>query len=217
MKGLASLIRRDLRAARSGSGGAGIGLVFFLLVVCLFPFAVGPMPQTLARIAGGVIWVAAMLASLLSLESLFQPDLEDGTLDQLLSSGVTVETVVVARMISHWLTAALPVIVLTPVAGVLLNLPTDQMLLLLASLLIGTPAVTAIGTIAAALTAGLRRAGLLMSLIILPLILPVLIFGVGVLDFSVGATALKLLAAISLLAVGLSPFAAAAGLRLALE
>ncbi|MEX6724729.1 heme exporter protein CcmB [Parapedomonas caeni] len=211
------LLTRELRLAWVERSGGAIALIFFLIVVSLFPFAVGPQPQVLARIAAGVVWVAALLACLLSLERLFQPDAEDGTLEQLVTHGLSFEAIATAKIIAHWLTTALPLLLLTPLAAILLNAPAASWGLLAAGLALGTPALSAIGGVAAALTVGLRRGGILISLLVLPLAVPTLIFGVGLLDPLAGVAALKWLAATTLVALSVSPFAAAAGLRAALE
>ncbi|MGK2286961.1 heme exporter protein CcmB [Pedomonas sp. V897] len=215
--GVFTLVGRELALVWAERGGGAIALIFFVIVGSLFPFAVGPEPQVLLRIAPGIIWVSALLACLLSLERLFQPDAEDGTLEQLVVSGQSLESVAVAKMIAHWLTTALPLVILTPIMAAMLNAPVEVWGTLLLGLLLGTPALSAIGSVAAALTVGVRRGGVLISLLVLPLAVPTLIFGVGVSDPLAGASALKWLAATTLLALAVSPFAAAAGLRAAME
>ena len=217
MGAFVALVRRDVALAWGQRGGGAVALLFFLIVIILFPFAVGPAPQVLARIAPGVLWVAALLASLLTLERLFQPDMEDGTLEQLVTHGLSAELIAAAKILAHWLATAVPLILIVPVGGVLLQLPAGAYLPLMLSLAVGTPGLSAIGGAAAALTLGLRRGGLLTSLLVLPLIVPLLIFGVGVLDPLGGDVALRYLAAAGLLGVAIGPFAAAAGLRLGLE
>ncbi len=202
------LIRRDLTLI-ARSPAVWMPVMFFVLVAALFPFAVGPDARLLARIAPGVVWVAALLASLLPVETLVAPDVEDGTIDQLASRGVAMELVMTARIIAHWLGFALPLIAALPVAGVLVGMEAATGWRLALALLLGTPALAALGVVAAALTAGLRGGGALAGLIVLPLALPVLIFGVG----AEVAGALKLLAAASLVVLAVSPFAAAAALR----
>jgi heme exporter protein B len=192
-----TLVRRDLSLI-ARSPALWMPVMFFVLVAALFPFAVGPDARLLSRIAPGVVWVAALLAALLPVETLFAPDMEDGTLDQLASRGIAMEIVAAARILAHWLGFAILV-------G--MNNATGWNLAL--ALLIGTPALAALAVVAAALTAGLRGGGALAGLIILPLALPVLIFGVG----AAAPGALKLLAAASLVAVAIAPFAAAAALR----
>ncbi|MCH8683785.1 heme exporter protein CcmB [Pedomonas mirosovicensis] len=215
--GVFTLVRRELQLVWAERGGGAIALIFFVIVASLFPFAVGPEPQVLLRIASGIIWVSALLACLLSLERLFQPDAEDGTLEQLVVSGQSLEAVAIAKLIAHWLTTALPLVMLTPITAAMLGAPVDLWGALLLGLVLGTPALSAIGAVAAALTVGVRRGGVLISLLVLPLAVPTLIFGVGVADPLAGASALRWLAATTLLALAVSPFAAAAGLRAAME
>ncbi len=201
------LVRRDLALALRRPGALALPVVFFVLVAALFPFAVGPDARVLARIAPGVIWVAALLASLLPVETLVAPDVADGTLDQIVVRGIALETWTAARLIAHWLGFAVPLLVALPVAGVLLGLPALGPLAL--ALALGTPALAALALLAASLTASLRGGGALAGLIVVPLALPVLIFGVGI----AAPGALRLLAASSLVLVALTPFAAAAALR----
>ncbi len=204
-----TLIRRDLALALRRPSALLVPVVFFVLVACLFPFAVGPDAKLLGRIAGGVAWVAALLAALLPVETLVSTDRADGTFDQLVARGVALETVAAARLASHWLGFALPLVAALPVAGVLLGLDGAALGRTALGLLLGTPGLAALALIAASLTADLRGGGALAGLIVLPLALPVLIFGVG-LD---SAGALKLLAASSLVLVAVAPFASAAALR----
>jgi heme exporter protein B len=202
------LLRRDLwLIARSPA--VWLPVMFFVLAAALFPFAVGPDARLLARIAPGVLWVAALLASLLPVETLLAPDVEDGTIDQLMSRGIALELVCAVRILAHWLGLAVPLLAALPVAGVLLGLEAAAGTRLALGLLIGTPALASLAVVAAALTAGLRGGGALAGLIVLPLALPVLIFGVG----SDADGALRLLGAASLVAVAIGPFAAAAALR----
>lgn len=215
---MTALIARDLAMRFGRWGGIALPLLFFLLVASLFPFAVGPEPKLLARIAGGIMWVAALLAALMPIDTLFEPDRADGTLDQLAARKVPFELVAAARMLSHWLAFGPPLLLTLPLAAALLNLPSEAMPRLLAGLALGTPALAALGVVAAALTTGLRGAGALAGLLVLPLALPVLIFGAGTMgDGPAAAGAIKLLAASSLFLVALSPFAAAAALRASLE
>ncbi len=205
------LVRRDLTLALRRPAALLLPVVFFVLAAALFPFAVGPDTKLLLAIAPGVLWVAALLAALLPVETLVAPDLADGTLDQLIVRGVALETFVAARLVAHWLGFALPLLMALPLAGVLLGTPALAPLAL--GLLIGTPALAALALLAASLTAGLRGGGALAGLIVLPLALPVLIFGVGVAQ----PGALQLLAASTLVIVALTPFAAAAALRAGAE
>ena len=203
-----TLVGRDL-ALLVRSPALWMPLLFFVLVAAIFPFAVGPDARLLARIAPGVVWVAALLAALLPVETLVAPDLEDGTVDQFMVRDVALEIVMAARIVAHWLGFALPLIAALPIAGVLLGLDAATGVRLALALLLGTPALAALGVVAAALTAGLRGGGALAGLIVLPLGLPVLIFGVG----SLVPGALQLLAAASLVTLAVGPFAAGAALR----
>ena len=203
-----TLIARDLALLRLRASAVLVPVIFFVLVAALFPFAVGPDAKLLTRIAGGVLWVAALLAALLPVETLVAADRADGTLDQLVSRGIALETLTTARLVSHWLGFALPLLAALPVAGVLLGIDGAVLGRTALGLLLGTPGLAALALIAATLTAGLRGGGALAGLIVLPLALPILIFGVGG-----GASALKLLAAASLVLVAVAPFASAAALR----
>ena len=203
-----TLVRRDLSLALRQPGALLLPVVFFILVAALFPFAVGPDARLLARIAPGVVWVAALLASLLPVETLVAPDVADGTIDQIVVRGIALETWAAARLVAHWLGFGLPLLIALPVAAVLLGLPA--LIPLALGLAFGTPALAALALLAASLTAGLRGGGALAGLIVVPLALPVLIFGVA--D---APGALRLLAASSLVIVALTPFAAAAALRAA--
>ncbi len=208
-----ALIRRDVALALRRPGTLALPVLFFVLVSALFPFAVGPDARLLARIAPGVVWVAALLASLLPVETLVEPDRADGTLDQIVTRGIALEVWTAARLAAHWLGFAVPLLVALPVAGVLLGTPFAVLGELALGLLLGTPALAALALLAASLTAGLRGGGALAGLIALPLALPVLIFGVG---FG-GDGALRLLAASSLVLVALAPFAAAAALKASID
>ncbi|SDE05507.1 heme exporter protein CcmB [Limimaricola pyoseonensis] len=216
-----AVLGRDLRLAVRAGGGFGLGLAFFLIVVVLVPFGVGPETEILSRIAPGILWVAALLAALLSLDRIFALDHEDGSLPLLATAPLPLEGLALAKALAHWLTTGLPLVVAAPILGVLLHLSGPGMLWLLVSLAIGTPALSLIGTFGAALTVGLRRGGLLLSLIVLPLYVPVLIFGAeaarrGADGLSV-ATPLLLLGGIGLGCAALLPFAAAAALRVTLR
>ena len=215
------VVLRDLRLAVRSGGGLGLALVFFGIVVVLVPFAVGPDPAVLSRIAPGVLWIAALLACLLSLDRVLATDREDGSLDLLATAPVPLEGVMAAKAAAHWITTGLPLSLAAPVLGVMLNLPPEGMGIAALSLLLGTPALSAIGTFGAALTVGVRRGGLLLSLLVLPLYVPTLIFGAeaaGRAARGAGAgTPLLLLAAITLASVALLPFAAAAALRVNLR
>lgn len=216
-----ALLLRDLRLALRAGGGFGLGLAFYLIVAVLVPLGVGPEGGTLARIAPGVLWVGALLAALLSLDRLFALDWEDGTLDLLATSPLPLEAVALAKAAAHWLTTGLPLVLAAPVLGLLLQLPAAGQGWLVASLLAGTPALSAIGTFGAALTVGIKRGGLLLSLLVLPLYVPTLVFGAQAVTRAVAgqsaATPLLLTAGISLAALALLPFASAAALRVNLR
>lgn len=221
MKGFLRLVGRDLRLSLRQGADAFVAVMFFVLCVVLFPFGVGPEPNVLARIAAGVIWVAALLASLLSLERLFQADYEDGSLELLALGGPPLEAVVLAKTLAHWLVTGLPLIAASPLLAVLMNMPVGGMPVLVLTLLAGTPTLSLVGAIGAALTLGARRGGVLLSLLILPLYVPVLIFGAGAIDATVAGFAarpqLLLLTGLLAAALPLAPLAAAAALRQALE
>ncbi|MCP1336631.1 heme exporter protein CcmB [Futiania mangrovi] len=213
-----ALVRRDLRLAWRGGGAGALSTVFFVIVASLVPFGVGPQMELLARIAGGVVWIAALLSVLLALDRLFQADMEDGSLDQLALSGLPLALVVLAKAIAHWSSTAWPLIAAAPLIALLLNLPLAGLPALLAALAIGTPALSLIGAVGAALTVGLRRGGLLLSLLVLPLFVPVLIFGASAVEAAITLAPvwphLALLGAVSLAALALCPLGAAAALRL---
>jgi heme exporter protein B len=216
-----ALLARDLRLAIRAGGGFGLALAFFLIVVTLTPFAVGPNTATLSLIAPGILWLGALLACLLSLDRIFALDWEDGALDLIATSPLPLEGAAAIKASAHWLTTGLPLTLAAPALGILLNLPPPGFLWLALSLALGTPALSVIGTFGAALTVGVKRGGLLMSLIVLPLYVPTLIFGAEVArrgaESQATATPLAALAAISLACVALLPFAAAAALRVNLR
>ena len=221
MTALLAILRRDLRLALRHGADTLVVVLFFVLTVSLFPFGVGPEPQVLARIASGVIWVTALLASLLSLERLFQTDYEDGSLDLLLLAPVGLEGTVLAKCLAHWLTTGVPLIVATPLLALFLGLPADGVGFLLLAMLLGTPTLTLVGAIGAALVLGARRGGVLISLLVLPLYVPVLIFGVAACDAAVGGFPVRphlmVLGGLFLAALVLAPWASAAALRQAAE
>lgn len=212
-----SLLMRELRLALRSGGGAGLGLAFFLIVVMLVPFGVGPNPQVLGKIAPGILWIGALLASLLSLDRLFQTDSEDGTLDILALSPMPLEQLVAVKAFAHWLTTGLPLVIMAPVLGLTLNLPEGGYLWLIASLAAGTPALSFIGAAGAALTVGVKRGGLLLSLLVLPLYIPTLIFGAKATSLAAEGmdptAAFTLMAGLTLFTLALTPFAAAKALR----
>jgi heme exporter protein B len=213
-----TLLLRDIKLAARSGGSAALALSFFALVATLVPLGVGPDLRVLARMAGGVLWVAAVLAALLSLDRLFQGDFEDGSLDLIALSPLPLELTALAKIAAHWLSTGLPLTLLSPLLALLFNLPPPATAILFLSLLIGTPAVSAVGAIGASLTLSLKRGGLILPLIILPLLAPAVIFGAGAvvlaLDGLGSGNALGLLAAFAFAAMLLSPFAAAAGVRL---
>ena len=216
-----ALLWRDLRLAVRAGGGFGLGLAFFLILCVLVPFGVGPQGDILSRIAPGILWVGALLACLLSLDRIFALDFEDGSLDLLLTAPLPLEGAVAVKAAAHWITTALPLIAATPVFGLLLDLPRAALGWTLVSLLLGTPALSMLGAFGAALTVGLRRGGLLLSLLVLPLYIPTLIFGAEVVRRGAAGsdamTPLVLLAGISLGVLATLPFAAAAALRVNLR
>ncbi len=211
MSGFGALVARELRRAWA-AGGLTLPIAFFLLVAVLFPFAVGPEPKLLARIGGGVIWAAALLAALLPVERLVAPDLESGVLDQLAVRGWNDASVAAAKIIGHWLGFAPALLLACAVASGLLNLSLEQALAAGVSLLIGTPGLAALGVATAALTAGLRGAGAVAGLVMLPFAVPLLIFGAGAMGND--PSAVKLLGAVSLLLVAGCPFVAGAAMRM---
>ncbi|MCZ4353775.1 heme exporter protein CcmB [Roseovarius aestuarii] len=216
-----ALLVRDLRLAMRAGGGFGLGLSFFLIVVVLVPFAVGPRPDLHASIAAGILWLGALLACLLSLDRIFALDWEDGSLDLLVTAPLPLEGVVSLKALAHWLTTGLPLVLAAPVLAVLLNLPTAGVVPLIGSLALGTPALSVIGTFGAALTVGIKRGGLLLSLLVLPLYVPVLIFGAEAARRGAEGqdymTPLMMLAGITCGTIALLPFASAAVLRVTLR
>jgi heme exporter protein B len=215
------LVRRDLRLALRQGGDVAMVVAFFVLTVVLFPFGVGPEAGLLGRIAPGVIWVTALLAALLSLERLFLADYEDGSLEQIALAPLPLEAVVLAKCLAHWLVTGLPLIVVAPCLGLLLSLDREGYAVLVAGMALGTPSLSLIGAVGAALTLGARRGGVLLSLLVLPLYIPVLIFGVGSVEAAIAGFGarpyLLILAAMAMAALPLAPLAAAAAVRQALE
>jgi heme exporter protein B len=216
-----ALLIRDLRLAVRAGGGFGLGLAFFLIVVVLVPFGVGPESGLLSKIAPGVLWLGALLACLLSLDRILALDWEDGSLDLLATAPLPMEAIVSIKALAHWITTGLPLVLAAPVFGLLLNLPDAGYVPLVISLLIGTPALSVIGTFGAALTVGLKRGGLLLSLLVLPLYVPTLIFGAEMARRAIegmeATTPLLMLAGITCGTIALLPFASAAVLRVNLR
>jgi heme exporter protein B len=222
MRALTALIVRELRLGVRIGGGAPIGVLFFLLVVTLVPFAVGPDLVLLRRIGPAILWLGALLASLLALERLLAADAEDGSLDLILMSRVPLELVVATKAVAHWLTTGLPLIIATPLLGLLMGLEPAATIAIAVTLLAGTPALTFLGLMGAALSVSLRRGGLLLAVLVLPLTVPVLIFGVSASNAAVVGpmafgTPFTILCALTLTSLVIGPFAAAAALRHAAE
>ena len=215
------MLARDLRLAMRSRSDVAAVLAFFVIAVVLFPLGVGPELALLGRIAAGVVWVAALLATLLALDRLFAQDYEDGSLDLLVLAPVPLEAAVLAKAAAHWLTTGLPLIAASPVLAILLNLPAAGYPALLAAMALGTPSLSLVGAVGAALSLGARRGGVLMSLLVLPLYIPVLIFGVAAVDAAAMGLDVRphllFLGAILAAALPLAPWAAAAALRQAVE
>jgi heme exporter protein B len=213
-----ALILRDLKLAARVGGSGALGLVFFLMIVTLVPFALGPDLNLLARIGPAILWLAAVLATLLGLDRLFQADEEDGSLDLFRAAPVPLEVVVLAKAVAHWLATGLPLALASPLFGLLVALDGPSMLAVATTLLAGTPALTFIGAVGAALTASVRRGGLIMAILVLPLMIPTLIFGVSAASAASGGTVLfatpfLVLIALTLIAAVVGTVAAAAALR----
>ena len=221
MAAFIGLFQRDLRLALRQGGDTGLVLGFFVLAVVLFPLGVGPEPAVLQRIGAGIVWVAALLAALLSLDRLFQSDYQDGGLELLALSSLSLELAVLAKCAAHWVATGLPLALTSPFLALLVDLDPDAIPVLTLGLLLGTPALSLIGSVAAALTLGARRQGVLLSLLVLPLYVPPLVFGAGAVEASAGGAGgrahLLILGALTLAALPLCPWASAAALRQALE
>jgi heme exporter protein B len=217
----AAIVVRDLSLARRRGGGAALGLLFFVLASVLYPLGIGPEPGLLGRAATGLLWVTALLAVLLSLDRLFQADWEDGSLDLLLLSPLPLPLVVTAKCVAHWLLTGLPLVLASPVLGLLLQLPPAALPVLMLSMLLGTPTLTLLGAVGAALTLGASRGGVLMTLLVLPLYIPVLIFGAGAVEAGLSGPGARphflILGAFLMAALALVPWTAAAALRQAAE
>ena len=216
-----AILKRDLRQGLRRGGDSLQPVLFFVLAATLFPLGVGPAPEVLARIGVGVLWVLALLAVMLSLERLYQADAEDGSLELLAQGVLPLELVALAKALAHWLTGGLVLVLASPLLALLMQLPAAAQGVLALALLLGTPTLTLLGGIAAALLIGTRRSSVLLALLVLPLYIPILIFGVGAVEGEVmglsGRPQLLILAALLLAALALAPFATAAALRLALE
>jgi heme exporter protein B len=213
-----ALLARDLTLAARIGGSGWLGVLFFLMIVTLVPFAIGPDLALLSRIGPAILWIAAVLATLIGLDRLFQADEEDGSLDLLRSAPAPLEILVLAKVTAHWVTTGLPLAVTAPLFGLLLALTPDAMLAMVATLLAGTPALTFIGAVGAALTVSLRRGGLILAVVVLPLMIPTLIFGVSAANAALGgtvpfATPFLILIALSLVAAVVGTAGAAAALR----
>ncbi len=221
MNGFLQMVARDLRLALRQRADAGMVVLFFVLTAALFPFGVGPEANLLARIAPGVIWVTALLAVLLSLERLFLADYEDGALELLALSPLPLEAIVLAKALAHWLTTGLPLVLAAPLLALLYNMDFAGLPVLILAMLLGTPSLSLIGATGAALALGARRGGVLIPLLVLPLNVPVLIFGVGAVDAALAGLGAKpdllFLGALFLVALVTAPLAAAAALRQAIE
>ena len=213
---IGALIRRDVRRAYTG-GGAMLAVAFFLLTTILFPFAIGPDAVLLARVGGGVIWAAALLAALLPVERLVAPDMADGIVDQLVIKGMAPATIAAAKIVAHWFAFAPPLMVATLIAAGLLDLPAAVVWRIEAGLALGTPGLAALAVATGALVAGLRGAGAVAGLVMMPFAIPVLIFGAGAIEGAGGAGALKLLAAVSLMLTAGAPFVAGAAIRAGMD
>ena len=215
------LVQRDLLMAWRRSSDIFSVVMFFVLAVVLFPLGVGPELDTLRKIAPGIIWVAALLAAMLSLDQLFQSDADDGSLDLLLLAPIPLETIVIAKCCAHWMVTGLPLILVAPILGILLNLPLSGFAVMMVTLIISTPTISLLGSVGAALTIGARRGGVLVALLILPLLTPILIMSANAVDLAlVGLNytpLIALLGALFLICLVICPFVAAAALRLAAE
>lgn len=219
MSAAAELFLREWRLAHRVGGGGAVGLMFFLILVAIMPFAIGPDLNLLARIGPAILWIAALLATLLGLDRLFQADVEDGSLDLLLMGELPLELVVLVKCLAHWAAAGLPLVICAPAFGLMLALEPGALAGVVATLVVGGPALTLLAAIGAALTASLRRGGLLMAVLILPFCIPILIFGVAAASAASGGTVafrtpFAILAGLSLATLAGAPFAAAAALRM---
>ena len=222
MRSLAALFVRELRLAVRIGGGALMGVLFYLIVVTTFPFAIGPDLNLLSRLGPAILWIGALLSTLLGLDRLFEADRDDGTLDLMVISGRSLELLVIVKVAAHWTATGLPLIIAAPFLSLLLAMPVDVTLATLATLVAGTPALTLLGAIGAGLTVSLRRGGLLLPILVLPFAVPVLIFGVAAatavaFDPAAFRTPFLLIVALTLMAAAISPIATAAALRNGLD
>ena len=215
------LLRRDLTLAVRKRAEFANPLLFFILVITLFPLAMGAVPELLARIAPGIIWVAALLAAMLSLDSIFRSDFDDGTLEQLLMSAHPMPVLVLAKVCAHWLVTGVPLLLVSPLLAEMLGMPQAAQGILLLTILIGTPVLSLVGSIGVALTVGLPKGGIILSLLVLPLYVPVLIFASGAIEGAVGgldvSAQIYMLLAFLFLSISLSPLATAAALRMSMS
>jgi len=218
---LVLVIQRDLVLALRRRADVLTTLIFFVMVVSLFPLGVGPEPEMLRKMASGVVWVAALLASMLSLGRMFSADYQDGTLEQMLLAPQSLSVLVLGKILAHWMVSGLPLVLMAPVLGLQFGLPMQSLGVLMLGLLLGTPVLSMIGAVGAALTLGLRGGGVLVSLLVLPLCIPVLIFGAGAVEAAASginyASHLSLLAALLVLALVLTPWVTAQALRISME
>ncbi len=222
MSPLVALYVRELRLSVRIGGGALMGVLFYLIVVTIFPFAIGPDLNLLSRLGPAILWIGALLATLLGLDRLFEADRDDGALDLMVASGRSLELLVIVKVAAHWTATGLPLVVAAPFLSLLLAMPVDVTLATLATLLVGTPALTLLGAIGAGLTVSLRRGGLLLPILVLPFAVPVLIFGVAAatavaFDPAAFRTPFLLIVALTLAAAAISPIATAAALRNGLD
>jgi heme exporter protein B len=221
MAAFVAILRRDLRLALRSGVDSAQPLIFFIIALTLFPLGIGPSPEILERIGVGVIWVLALLAVMLSLDRLFQADAEDGSLEQLALADLPLELIVLAKCLAHWLLSGLVLVIASPLLALLLHQSAAASGVLALALLLGTPVLTLVGSVGAALLIGARRGGVLIALLVLPLYIPILIFGVSAVEAEVmglgGKAQLLILGAILLASLALTPFASAAALRLSME
>ena len=219
--GLIRFTRRELNLAIRQAGNSAIIVMFFILSAILFPLGIGPDPNLLSQIAPGVVWITALLAAMLSFERLFAPDYQDGSLEQLVLNPVSLETIVLSKAIAHWLTTGLPLLLAAPFIALMYELPHNGYGILMAAMILGTPTISLVGTLGSALTLGARRGGIRLSLVVLPLVIPVMIFGTTCVNAGIGGYTIKahlmLLGALLLGSLIVAPVAAAAAIRQALD